>query len=284
MSECVWQYTESTFLLGWQRKKAFVVFFPLSSSLRLRRDEIWGRFSFNSSSRPAKPSSRGQQVGGHCRTAWLIHLRYSLIIESWKAFKTDAPTILNKKMKADYFVAFFLLAWDWMLLIMKDRTNRRRQSPGNSYRFSMDNNPSFSLSLFLLINREGFFGHENASAEIQFSKCPNVRGRKRKCSAGNSFHVGLFVPLRRRPWNPSLYWADHGHSHLGQTELFRFSRESPSARYGIQGLNPGRKISSFHRYFTFVADLKKILSCEVGVSGRFSFFTRSLVAFYFVNG
>lgn len=27
----------------------------------------------------------------------------------------------------------------------------------------MDNNPSFSL---LLINREGFFGHENASAEI----------------------------------------------------------------------------------------------------------------------
>ena len=64
----------------------------------------------------------------------------------------------------------------------------------------------------------------------------------------------------------------------------RFSRESPSARYGIQGLNRGRNLSSFHRYFTSVADLKKILSCEVGVSGRFSFFTRSLVAFYFVNG
>ncbi|KAL8149809.1 hypothetical protein AgCh_006722 [Apium graveolens] len=27
----------------------------------------------------------------------------------------------------------------------------------------------------------------------------NVRGRKKKCSAGNSFHVGVFVPVRRRP-------------------------------------------------------------------------------------
>lgn len=32
---------------------------------------------------------------------------------------------------------------------MKDRTSIIRQSPGNSYRFPMDNNPSFSLSLFL---------------------------------------------------------------------------------------------------------------------------------------
>lgn len=46
---------------------------------------------------------------------------------------------------------------------MKDRTSIRR---GNSYRFPMDNNPSFSLSLFLPINREGS-GHENASAGIE---------------------------------------------------------------------------------------------------------------------
>lgn len=36
----------------------------------------------------------------------------------------------------------------------------------------------------------------------------------------------------------------------------RFSRESPSARYGIQG----RGEIFLHRYKTFVADLKKILS------------------------
>lgn len=38
----------------------------------------------------------------------------------------------------------------------------------------------------------------------------------------------------------------------------RFYRESPSARYGIQGLNPGRNLSS--QIQEFVADLKKILS------------------------
>lgn len=58
---------------------------------------------------------------------------------------------------------------------MKDRTSIIRQSPGNSYRFPMDNNPSFSLSLFLPINREGS-GHENASAGIE----QNVRERKKK--------------------------------------------------------------------------------------------------------
>lgn len=39
----------------------------------------------------------------------------------------------------------------------------------------MDNNPSFSLSLFLPINREGS-GHENASAGIE----QNVRERKKR--------------------------------------------------------------------------------------------------------
>ena len=104
----------------------------------------------------------------------------------------------------------------------------------------MDNNPSFSLSLFLPINREGS-GHENASAGIE----QNVRGRKRKCSAGNSFHVGLFVPLRRRPWNPSLYRADHGHSHLGQTELYAILSWIAFRKVWPHFGFPGRKRSSF---------------------------------------
>lgn len=45
------------------------------------------------------------------------------------------------------------------------------------------------------------------------------KGRKIKCSAGNSYHVGIFMLVRHRPWNPSLYWVDPRHSHLGQTEL-----------------------------------------------------------------
>ena len=57
---------------------------------------------------------------------------------------------------------------------MKDRTSIRRQSPGNSYLFLMDNNPSFSLSLFLPINREGS-GHEKASAGIEESVRPRTK-------------------------------------------------------------------------------------------------------------
>jgi len=63
----------------------------------------------------------------------------------------------------------------------------------------------------------------------------------------------------------------------------QFSPELPFARYDIQGLNSERTLSSFQRYFSFVDDLKKILSFGVGVSGCFSFFTQSLVAFYVVN-
>ena len=41
----------------------------------------------------------------------------------------------------------------------------------------------------------------------------------------------------------------------------RFSRESPSARYGIQGpISDSRGERYLHRYKTFVAGLKKILS------------------------
>lgn len=124
-------------------------------------------------------------------------------------------------------------------LIMKDITSIRRQFPGNSYRFSMDNNPSFSL---LLINREGFFGHENASAEIQ----QNVR---------TSEDERENVPRGTRFMSAYSCRLDVGHEIHHYTEQItgihisvkqncaRFSRESPSARYGIQGLNPERKIS-----------------------------------------
>lgn len=87
------------------------------------------------------------------------------------------------------------------MLIMKDRTYIIRQSPGNSYRFPMDNNPSFSLSLFLPISREGS-GHENASAGIkqkvrQFFE-PRTKAKMLPFT-GPAFHVGVFVPVRRRP-------------------------------------------------------------------------------------
>lgn len=42
----------------------------------------------------------------------------------------------------------------------------------------MDKNPAFSLSLFLLINREAFFGHEKASAEIQEDVRTYEEGRR----------------------------------------------------------------------------------------------------------
>lgn len=103
----------------------------------------------------------------------------------------------------------------------------------------MDNNPSFSL---LLINREGFFGHENASAEIQ----QNVR---------TSEDERENVPRGTRFMSAYSCRLDVGHEIHHYTEQItgihisvkqncaRFSRESPSARYGIQGLNPERKIS-----------------------------------------
>ena len=139
---------------------------------------------------------------------------------------------------------------------MKDRTSIRRQSPGNSYRFPMDNNPSFSLSLFLPINREGS-GHENASAGIE----QNVRtseDERKNAPRGTRFMSAYSCRL------------DVGHEIHHYTEQItgihisvkrncaRFSRESPSARYGIQG----RGERFIHRYKTFVADLKKILSRE----------------------
>lgn len=125
---------------------------------------------------------------------------------------------------------------------MKDRTSIRRQSPGNSYRFPMDNNPSFSLSLFLPINREGS-GHENASAGIE----QNVRtseDERKNAPRGTPFMSAYSCRL------------DVGHEIHHYTEQItgihisvkrnyaRFSRESPSAGYGIQGLNPGRNLSS----------------------------------------
>lgn len=150
--------------------------------------------------------------------------------------------------------------------------NNERQNigTGNSYLFPMDNNPFFSLSLFLPINREGS-GHKNASAGIEQS----VRGRKIKCSAGNSFHVGVFVPVRRRPWNPSLYRAGAFTSRSNGTVRDSLVNRLPQGmafRVWTRG-----EIFLLHRYKTFVADLKR--SDPVGVSGRFSFFTRCLVAF-----
>ncbi|GMH29028.1 hypothetical protein Nepgr_030871 [Nepenthes gracilis] len=125
---------------------------------------------------------------------------------------------------------------------MKDRTSFRRQSLGNSYQFPVGNNPSFSLSLFLPINREGS-GHENASAGIE----QNVRTSEDERE--NAPRVSPFI---------SAYSCrlDVGHEIHHYTEQItgihisvkqncaRFTRESPSARYGIQGLNPGINLSS----------------------------------------
>ncbi|GMH07469.1 hypothetical protein Nepgr_009309 [Nepenthes gracilis] len=86
MSECVWQYTEAPFKSAdKERKKGFVLFFPLSpsiakgfeagfqfASLSPARFElrVVGRLSQFASSRPAKKvKGSGQRVGGHCRTA-----------------------------------------------------------------------------------------------------------------------------------------------------------------------------------------------------------------------
>lgn len=69
----------------------FSIRFSLSGEVWLR---VVGRPSLFASSRPAKKvKGRGQRVGGRCRTAWLIHLRYSLIEESCKAFRASVPTI-----------------------------------------------------------------------------------------------------------------------------------------------------------------------------------------------
>lgn len=98
----------------------------------------------------------------------------------------------------------------------------------------MDNNPSFSLSLFLPINREGS-GHENASAGIEQNKTsenerkeipPLLKGGTRFMSAyscrldvGHEIHhyteliTGIHISVKRN--------------------YARFYRESPSARYGI---------------------------------------------------
>ena len=106
----------------------------------------------------------------------------------------------------------------------------------------MDNNPSFSLSLFLPINRE-VSGHENASAGIE----QNVRtseDERKNAPRGTRFMSAYSCRL------------DVGHEIHHYTEQItgihisvkrnyaRFSRESPSARYGIQGLNPERNLSS----------------------------------------
>nr|UEK21328.1 hypothetical protein [Ferula sinkiangensis] len=128
------------------------------------------------------------------------------------------------------------------MLIMKDRTYIRRQSPGNSYRFPMDNNPSFSLSLFLPISRGGS-GHENASAGIK-QKVRTSEDERKNAPRGTRFMSAYSCRL------------DVGHEIHHYTEQItgihisvkgncaRFSRESPSARYGTQGLNPGRNLSS----------------------------------------
>jgi len=65
---------------------------------------------------------------------------------------------------------------------MKDRTSIRRQAIPGEFLSISDNNPSFSLSLFFPINREGS-GHQNASAGIE----ENVRGRKKNASRGTPF-------------------------------------------------------------------------------------------------
>lgn len=136
MSGCVWRYTESTFQVGWKRKKKRLsssfsrfhlrlrrAFFPVFNSSPARFElRVVGRPSRFASSRPAKKvKGSGQRVGGRCRTAWLIHLRYSLIEESCKAFRASVPTIFFwRKWKLTSNRSFFLLAWDWML-IMKSK-------------------------------------------------------------------------------------------------------------------------------------------------------------------
>lgn len=52
----------------------------------------------------------------------------------------------------------------------------------------MDNNPSFSLSLFLPISREGS-GHENASAGIK-QKVRTPEDERENAPRGSRFHLG----------------------------------------------------------------------------------------------
>ncbi|KAI3478934.1 hypothetical protein L1887_59078 [Cichorium endivia] len=92
--------------------------------------------------------------------------------------------------------------------------------------------------------REGS-GHENASAGIK-QKVRTSEDERLKCSAGKSFPSRIAYSCR----------LDVGHEIHHYTEQImgihisvkgncaRFSRESPSARYGIQGLNPGINLSS----------------------------------------
>ena len=96
----------------------FSIRFSLSSEV-LFSLRVVGRSSRFASSRPAKKVEwSGQQAGGRCRTAWLIHLRYSLIEASLKAFRASVPTIIfKKKWKLTSNRSFFLLAWDWMLIM-----------------------------------------------------------------------------------------------------------------------------------------------------------------------
>jgi len=86
-----------------------------------------------------------------------------------------------------------------------------RQSPGNSYRFRI----TIHLSRF-------------RSFSQSIARVPDIRTQapeskrtsedERKMLRGELLSCRL-VPVRRRPWNPALYRADHRHSFPGQTEL-----------------------------------------------------------------
>lgn len=122
MSECVWQYTESKHLSSRLTKKkrfrrllnyiepsiakGFEAGFQLASLSPARFElRVVGRLSQFASSRPAKKvKGSGQRVGGHCRTAWLILLRYSLIEESWPSgqYRIGSHSCLNSKGNQSY--------------------------------------------------------------------------------------------------------------------------------------------------------------------------------------
>lgn len=67
------------------------------------------------------------------------------------------------------------------MLIMKDITSIRRQSPWNSYRFPMDNNPSFSQSIARVPGMRTQVPESNKTSERPRTKAKMLRGELVSC-------------------------------------------------------------------------------------------------------
>jgi len=159
MSGCVWRYTESTFQVGWQRKKkGFRRLFP---AFTFDCQGIWGRFSIRFSLSGEVWTSRGgkafairifpssKESGGERTASWrTLQNRVidpSALFPNWsklESLQSLSPYhYIEKKWKLTSNRSFFLLAWDWML-IMKSIT-----IPSRSRAFTSRSNGTMRDSL-----------------------------------------------------------------------------------------------------------------------------------------